>query len=441
MAVIKIVPMPGVAVAGPAGPQGPRGYQGDTGLTGPQGASGTNGAPGQDGADALWNYTGEYSGGASYAVGDIATYDGQLWYRVGANGGNVGDTPSPGFWNLLAAKGADGSQLNYWDGATAPQDPAQDGFLIVDGIVTGLNSNLLVSASDRVFIGGNNGEFLNGLSTPENQIATLGDIESVDTLSNGLVVTGQIDDPTINPSGTMSLSVQDGYTALMDLIASAGTFNGNVYITNLGNDKTTIIETPTEVNNTLTVTGDLVSYGISRYTPGSLSVSSSDNVLITGNNGEFLNDPTNPENQIATIGDISNAAPVETSFTVNGGTLGTQPTFDGAPLFSGTYVINGPMVHFQIQVDMDNITSFGTGQYYVDLPFPAKYGYQFKEGCLHDISSGKQYAIGGHVYAGQSQMALTFTNSAGQDEPFDYNSPVVLATTDNFHISGTYISE
>ena len=73
----------------------------------PKGADGTNGTNGTNGADALWNYTGEYNGGASYAVGDLATYDGQLWYRVGANGGNVGDTPSPGFWNLLAAKGAD----------------------------------------------------------------------------------------------------------------------------------------------------------------------------------------------------------------------------------------------------------------------------------------------------------------------------------------------
>lgn len=131
----------------------------------------------------------------------------------------------------------------------------------------------------------------------------------------------------------------------------------------------------------------------------------------------------------------------ETSFTVNGGTLGDQPTFNGAPLFSGTYVKTGPLVHFQIQVDMDNITNFGTGQYYVDLPFPSKYGYQVKQGCLHDISTGKQYAIGGHVYAGQSQLGLTFTNSSGQDEDFDHNSPVTLAIADNFHIAGTYISE
>jgi hypothetical protein len=130
MAVIKIVPMPGVAVVGPqgpkgdtgnTGPQGPQGLTGNTGatgaqgiqgpigLTGPAGANGADGTNGTNGEDALWNYTGEYSSGASYAVGDIATYDGQLWYRYNANGGNVGDTPSPGLWNLLAAKGADGS--------------------------------------------------------------------------------------------------------------------------------------------------------------------------------------------------------------------------------------------------------------------------------------------------------------------------------------------
>lgn len=101
----------------------------------PKGADGTNGT---NGADALWNYTGEYNGGASYAVGDIATYDGQLWYRYGANGGNVGDTPSPGFWNLLAAKGADGS-----DGIDGENGITVAGSLddLTDVTVTGTPSN------------------------------------------------------------------------------------------------------------------------------------------------------------------------------------------------------------------------------------------------------------------------------------------------------------
>jgi hypothetical protein len=82
------------------------------------------GTDGADGTDALWNFTGEYSGGASYAVGDIATYNGELWYRYNSNGGNVGDTPSPGLWNLLAAKGADGA--NGSDGAAGDPGPQGD---------------------------------------------------------------------------------------------------------------------------------------------------------------------------------------------------------------------------------------------------------------------------------------------------------------------------
>jgi hypothetical protein len=169
--------------------------------------------------------------------------------------------------------------------------------------------------------------------------------------------------------------------------------------------------------------------------------SNSQSVVLNGALGEFLGSSDDADSQIATIGDISNAAPVETEFTVNGGSLGTMPTFNGDPLFSGTYVKTGPLVHFQIQVDMDNITNFGTGQYYVDLPFPAKYGYQVREGCLHDISADKQYAIGGHVFAGESRLNLFFTDTNGQDQEFDHNSPITLAVADNFHVSGTYISE
>ena len=175
---------------------------------------------------------------------------------------------------------------------------------------------------------------------------------------------------------------------------------------------------------------------------GNLWLSSSDSVVLNGNEGgEFLGDSDVPGNQIATIGDISSTVSEETAFTVAGGTLGTQPTFTGAPLFSGSYVKVGNLVHFQIQVDMDNITNFGTGQYYVDLPFPAKYSYHFRDACLHDNSGTvRQYALSGHVYAGQSQVTLWFTSTSGQDELFDYNSPALLTVSDNFHISGTYIT-
>lgn len=144
---------------------------------------------------------------------------------------------------------------------------------------------------------------------------------------------------------------------------------------------------------------------------------------------------------VATLGDVG----VETEFAVVGGSTGTQPTFTGDPLFSGTYIrMSSDLVHFQIQVDFDNITNFGTGQYYVDLPFPAKYGYKFREGCLHDISASKDYAIGGHVFPGESRIYLTSTDTQSGtvfDIPFTSSAPTTLDVADNFHIAGNYIAD
>jgi hypothetical protein len=129
-----------------------------SGTPGPQGEPGPAGADGSDGADALWNYTGEYNGGASYAVGDIATYDGQLWYRYNSNGGNVGDTPSPGLWNLLAAKGADGADgSDGADGANGNDGSpglvylgnyvSGNGYLANVAVVKGSDNNLYIATS------------------------------------------------------------------------------------------------------------------------------------------------------------------------------------------------------------------------------------------------------------------------------------------------------
>jgi hypothetical protein len=129
-------------------------------------------------------------------------------------------------------------------------------------------------------------------------------------------------------------------------------------------------------------------------------------------------------------------------FTVQGGVVtGTQPTFNGAPLFTGSYSRIGDLVHFQIQVDFDNITSFGDGQYYVNLPFPARYTYQVRAGNVDDFSTSRRYSVGGHVVAASNQLQLNFIDSQGRDTPFTYNTPFVLAVQDSFNISGTYIAQ
>jgi hypothetical protein len=130
-------------------------------------------------------------------------------------------------------------------------------------------------------------------------------------------------------------------------------------------------------------------------------------------------------------------------YTIVGGSTGTQPTFDGDPLFSGSFARTGALVHFQIQVEFDNITSFGTGQYYLDLPFTSKYNYQFSAGCLHDVSNGREYPIFGHVSAGEKRVYLQSLDNQGSSTfqvDFTSTNPITLSTADNFHVSGMFIT-
>lgn len=133
-------------------------------------------------------------------------------------------------------------------------------------------------------------------------------------------------------------------------------------------------------------------------------------------------------------------AATEVSFTVTGGASTTAPTFSSDPLFYGSYIRNGALVSFRIDVDFDNITSFGTGQYFVDLPFASNYTVMMRSGFLIDDSTARQYAINGLALAGESRLTLWYTAGTGRDEYFDYTSPINLTTQDSFHVAGSYIA-
>jgi hypothetical protein len=139
------------------------------------------------------------------------------------------------------------------------------------------------------------------------------------------------------------------------------------------------------------------------------------------------------------ISDPGFSAEISYSSTVQGGTTGTQPTFNGAPLFDASYAVSGNIVHFRIKVLMTNITSFGTGQYYMTLPYNVKYDYYFRGGHLEDASTGDRFSISGNVTSGSNIMYLTSTASNGKEVSFSSSVPVNLATADNFHIYGEYI--
>ena len=153
--------------------------------------------------------------------------------------------------------------------------------------------------------------------------------------------------------------------------------------------------------------------------------------------------PQGIQGETGPTGASGEASAVATIYAVEGGTTGTQPTFNGDPLFTGQYIRFGDLVHFDIQVDMDNIEGFGSGQYYVTLPFNAASAYLFREGCLHD-ADGEQYHVSGHVAANEKNLYLFTTDQQGNrlyDFAFQQGEPITLNSADNFHIAGTYIAD
>ena len=129
---------------------------------------------------------------------------------------------------------------------------------------------------------------------------------------------------------------------------------------------------------------------------------------------------------------------VVTQFTgVQGGTSGTQPTFSG-PVFTATYTRFGDMIHFAYSVDFTNISTFGTGQYFMTLPYNSRRPATFTGGSLVDDSGSTIYSIIGIVNAGSNQMNLYYLKSNGETEPFEHNKPITLTVDDRFDISGVY---
>jgi hypothetical protein len=132
--------------------------------------------------------------------------------------------------------------------------------------------------------------------------------------------------------------------------------------------------------------------------------------------------------------------PETLSFVVNGGTLGTPPTFDGDPLFAGKYVKIGDLVSVEFEVDFLNITSFGTGQYFLDLPFASKMDISLV-GTLHDVSNDDYYIMTGICESGGDRVLLFYAGSNGRLQPFQQGSPRTLQTVDHFSLQGSYIDD
>jgi len=203
-------------LTGATGATGFDGTTGATGFDGSTGATGFDGSTGATGADALWNFTGAYGGGTAYAVGDIATYAGETWYRINANGGNTGDTPAEGpFWTLIAAQGVDGAT-----GATGIGTNYSNANVVAYS-QSGWEGNIIPAANGVYTLGNITNQWANLWVT--NNTIYIGNVALGITDSNILTINGQ---PTLTNDSNTSITTEGNLTAykLESTLAYLGDF-------------------------------------------------------------------------------------------------------------------------------------------------------------------------------------------------------------------------
>lgn len=115
---------------------------------------------------------------------------------------------------------------------------------------------------------------------------------------------------------------------------------------------------------------------------------------------------------------------------------GTGLTYTGTPTVAG-YILFGSLCHFRIRVNLTTVTNFGTGQYFLTLPFEPADDYVFRDGGIH-ANTGSHYALMADAEIGELAMSLWHPGPGGQDAVTDHNSPHLLTVNDYFYISGTY---
>ena len=138
------------------------------------------------------------------------------------------------------------------------------------------------------------------------------------------------------------------------------------------------------------------------------------------------------------------------AFTATGLTFtGTGVTH---PAYNSYYVKNGKMVSFWIEIDLTTVTSFGTGQFFTEMPFMPLTNTMnhFSGWCFVDPSVNPDNA--GHAIMNIDHMPNTKTldmhylkQSGGANSPimeaiFKQGTPVTMTTVTKIYVNGTYIT-
>ena len=104
----------------------------------------------------------------------------------------------------------------------------------------------------------------------------------------------------------------------------------------------------------------------------------------------------------------------------------------------GRYYTVGELVYIEFRVEFTNVTNFGTGQYFIILPFESATDCSIVGGTIHDVSLGHQYTLKGDLDKDSKIMKLFSVGGGSRDLAFAHNHPINIATDDYIHFQGWY---
>jgi hypothetical protein len=121
---------------------------------------------------------------------------------------------------------------------------------------------------------------------------------------------------------------------------------------------------------------------------------------------------------------------------------GTGLVYTGTPA-TGSYIKIGNLIIVQIDVAFTNVSNFGTGQYYLTVPFESLYHTDVYGGSVHQITNQgvDHYSLKGHLSDSSTSMSVWVVGSSAQDQPFTHQQPINVDSDDRFHMSFSYICE
>jgi hypothetical protein len=456
--VVKIVPMPGSA--GPVGPQGPVGPSGGPqGPVGPQGPQGPAGIPGvvesttpppnttvlwidtaSNGASAIgqqgpagegFRFRGEWVTNTLYLKNDVVTQNGSSYIANYDYQSAYGPSSDGELWSPLALKGEDGTDATIdlaIEGSNVRTGTGQV-FKFTDAtrqsIITGALPDTNNPTSQRLVVAGRDG--LNDTTGEGGDVylwagrggsagGSGGDIK-LDAGNGG---------GSSGPGGTVKMRggySENSYGGFVNIDAGdSNTSSGGSITIDAGSTYNGVdhrggnVSINAGYSNTPNFGGDI-----------SLATTSGGKILITGDGGEFLNNSSNPNNQIATIGDIQNSNTADFVFTEvdeyesSISLPGDKRMIIEAGIDSDLYLTAGDDIYIQTLGNGDDI--------HIESADQIRFRTNIEDSAWDDtptwrMNSGGEFELPGNGYI-SNPYAETFSSQTRLSTIFDNYLPII----------------